>query len=96
MCWTGSVGSSVFISGVANSGCAGAVGLVKHWLMRAVRRWPLEVAMIFGKCARTSLLVRPGHVLKNPASMAAIHVLGKVLKHALWRYDKMSCCLSKA
>ena len=77
-----------------NSGCAGEVGLVERWLMRAVCRWPLEVAMIFGKCARTSLLVRPGHVLKNPVLMAAIHVLGTGLNHALWRYNNMSRCLS--
>ena len=37
---------------------------------RASLRWPLVVSMDVGRCLRNSLDVRPGQVVKYPASMA--------------------------
>ena len=57
---------------------------MERWLVRAVRRCPLAVANDLGKCVQTGFLVRPVHVLKKPASIALIQVLGTGLKHARW------------
>jgi hypothetical protein len=46
------------------------------------RRWPLVVLIDFGKCFRTKSVVRPGHVVKCPASIALIQVDGTGLQHA--------------
>lgn len=56
------------------------------------RRCPLPLAMDFGRCVRTSVLVNPGHVAEYPASMALSHVDGTGLPHAWRRYRTMSPC----
>ena len=43
--------------------------LLERWLVWVVRRCTLAVASDLGRCAQTSLLVRPGKVLKKPASI---------------------------
>ena len=47
--------------------------------------WPLAVAREGARCLRTRAEVRPGHVWKNPASIALHHVSGVGLKAAAWR-----------
>jgi len=46
---------------------------------------PCEVVRELGKCLRTSAAVRPGQVVKNPASIAWIHVDGTGENAALCR-----------
>ena len=36
--------------------------------------FPFAVMVLLGRCQRTALTVRPGHVAKNPLSMALIQV----------------------
>ena len=48
-------------------------------------RWPLKVAIAFGKCLFTSCDVKPGHDAKYPASMALHHVDTVGLNAAAWR-----------
>ena len=57
------------------------VGLVEKWLDQSVSIWPLVVATDLGKCWRMIRDAIPGQVGKNPASMAAVQVLGTGMKH---------------
>ena len=59
--------------------------LVERSPCRSSLRWPLAVAIDFGKCLRTMAEVRPGHVQKNPLSIAAHHVVTVGLNAAACR-----------
>ena len=48
-------------------------------------RWPLDVSMDAGRCLRINLEVRPGRVVKYPASMYLHQVSMEGLKQALCR-----------
>jgi hypothetical protein len=60
--------------------------LVERTFLRSWRSWPFSVARDLGRCLRTRAEVKPGQVVKKPASMAAVQVLVAGLKHARYRY----------
>ena len=61
-------------------GVAGEVLLVDRIFCRSWRRCPFAVAKILGKCLRTRVEVRLGHVVKKPEVMAAFQVKTTGLK----------------
>lgn len=77
--------------------CVGSVaegvggGFVERMFWYCCRRWPLMLASDFGRCFMTRSTVRPGQVVKYPAAMAVIHVLGAGQKQHRCRYVAKSC-----
>ena len=59
--------------------------LVKQTCWRVSLRCPFAVSVYFGRCLHTSLDVRPGQVVKKPASVALYQVLTMGLKQAQCR-----------
>jgi len=80
-------GSSVVITGftvlLEMVGCI--FGCVDRRPWHSWRRWPLVVAMDLWRCFCTRSAVRPGQVVKCPASMALSHVDVMGLQHAWCR-----------
>jgi hypothetical protein len=71
----------VFVGLVAGvGGCV--VGFVERAFFGSWHRWPFAVATDFGRCFWSKSDVRPGHVAKKPASMAAVQVVVTGLKQA--------------
>ena len=80
----------VVITCVLEMVVAGGMFLVDRTFCRSWRRFPFAVAMLLGKCFRTRVDVRPGHVAKKPAVIAVVHDDTTGMKAALWRYCMMS------
>ena len=70
-------------------GVAGEVFMVDRTFCRSWGMCPFAVARLLGKCLRTRAEVRPGHVVKKPALMAAVQVDTTGLKDDRWRYWTM-------
>ena len=62
---------------------AGEVFLVDRTFYRSWRRYPFAVAMLLGKCSRTTADVSLGRVVKKPAVIAVVHDYTTGLKAAL-------------
>ena len=59
---------------------AGEVFLVDCTFFRSWRRCPFAVARLWGKCFRTRVELRPGHVVKKQAVISVVQVDITVLK----------------
>ena len=93
--WVWTLGSckgrgGIFITGGLEMLVAGEVFLVDRKFCRSWQRCPFAVAILLGKCFRTRVGLRPGHVVKKPAVIAVVHDATIGLKAALWRYCMMS------
>ena len=76
----------VVITGGLEMVVAGEVFLVYRTFFRSWRRCSFAVAMLLGKCFRTRVDKRPGHVVKKIVVIAVVHDDTTGLKAALWRY----------
>ena len=77
-------------------GARSGVGSVSVGLITCRRRWrwPSVVSSESGRCFHTSLLVRPGHVMHWPLSMALVHVAFVGNPANAWRYNVSSGFIS--
>lgn len=80
------ISAGVFLVGADGGGR----DFVERMFIFFLRICPFAVAIDLGRCLRTRSEVRPGQVVKNPASMATIQVEGTGLKAAWWRYTTKS------
>ena len=68
----------------------GSFGFVERRFCRICYRRPLTVVLDFDRCWCSRSTVRPGKVVKKPASVTKIQVDGTGMKAALSRYITIS------